>query len=308
MVLPSGVSIEFGTTYDIITIDLGIAHDLDEIERAGDVISVISITGELDIRLNEKDEPAIEIDKIIRIITKPLKFTKFFITNTAQAGKEAILYIGKEASFESVPQRTGTEGILDVADVRINTAKEDGNLATIASNTTSLDGKITTDSTTAKQVVHLLDAAGTKINPAKEDGNLTTAAKGVTPGLVMTSVIVNVTTLTDVLNRSGKGIVLFVVLNDLDNLTQNEYLRIVVDGNTVLSDTNGVDVANAPYSLWTYYSFAVDAPNLLALGSFTYNDRNMLMFRYNSSILIQARRAAAGVSGLQVIVFEERIE
>jgi len=152
------------------------------------------------------------------------------------------------------------------------------------------------------------DSADNIINPAKEDGNLATAAKGVTPGLVMTSVVVNVTTLTDVLNRSGKGIVLFVVLNDLDNLTQNEYLRIVVDGNTVLSDTNGVDVANAPYSLWTYYSFAVDAPNLLALGSFTYNDRNMLMFRYNSSILIQDRRAAAGVSGLQVIVFEERIE
>jgi len=127
--LPSGVAVEFGTTYDIVRIDLGIAHDNDEIVRSGDVISVISITGELDIRINEKDEPAIEIDKLTRIVTKPVRFTRFYITNTAQAGKEALLYIGKEASFEPVPQRVGNVGVLDATDVRINPAKEDGNLA-----------------------------------------------------------------------------------------------------------------------------------------------------------------------------------
>jgi len=308
MTLPSGVSATFGTDYTIVSVDLGIERRDVELEIVGDRLTVIAITGELSVKLHEKDEPPIDLHKISRLSVVPKYFERLFLTNAAQSGKSALVYVGKAASFESEPKILANVGILDVTDARINPAKEDGNLAAIAGGTTSLDGKITTDPTTAKQVVHLLDAAGTKINPAKEDGNLATAAKGVTPGLVMTSVIVNVTTLTDVLNRTGKGIVLFVVLNDLDNLTQNEYLRIVVDGNTVLSDTNGVDVANAPYTLWTYYSFAVDAPNLLALGSFTYNDRNMLMFRYNSSILIQARRAAAGVSGLQVIVFEERIE
>jgi len=163
MVLPSGVTIEFGTTYDIITIDLGIAHDLDEIERSGDVISVISITGELDIRLNEKDEPAIEIDKIIRVVTKPLKFTKFFITNIAQAGKEAILYIGKEASFESYPQRTGTVGILDAADVRINPAKEDGYLKSLADDAlTSLIAVSTGLDETSPQSI-TLDSKGKRL-------------------------------------------------------------------------------------------------------------------------------------------------
>jgi len=129
--LPSGVAIEFGTTYDIVRIDLSVAHDNDEIVRSGDVISVISITGELDIRINEKDEPAIEIDKLTRIVTKPVKFTRFYITNTAQAGKEATLYIGKEASFEPVPQRVGTVGVLDTTDARINPAREDGKLANL---------------------------------------------------------------------------------------------------------------------------------------------------------------------------------
>jgi len=105
--LPSGVAIEFGTTYDIVRIDLGVAHDNDEIARAGDVVSVISITGELDIRLNEKDEPSIEVDKLTRVVTKPVRFTRFYITNAAQAGKEALLYIGKEASFEVTPKAVG---------------------------------------------------------------------------------------------------------------------------------------------------------------------------------------------------------
>jgi len=163
MVLPSGVTIQLGTTYDIITIDLGIAHDNDEIERAGDVISVISITGELDIRLNEKDEPAIEIDKIIRIVTKPLKFTRFYITNIAQAGKQAILYIGKEASFESFPQRTGTVGILDAADARINPAKENGYLKTIADDITSSLISVSTglDETSPQSIT--LDSKGKRL-------------------------------------------------------------------------------------------------------------------------------------------------
>jgi len=161
--LPSGVSIQLGTTYDIIMIDLGVAHDLDEIERAGDVISVITITGELDIRLNEKDEPAIEMDKIIRIVTKPVKFSKFFITNPVQAGKQAVLYLGKEASFESFPQRVGATGILDSADVRIDPAREDGNLKNLADDALSPLISVSTglDETVAQTIT--LDSKGKRL-------------------------------------------------------------------------------------------------------------------------------------------------
>jgi len=129
--LPSGITRSSGTLYDVLTIDLGIARSDVEVEITGDVISVIEITGELDVKLNEKDEPVIELDKATRITITPKKFTKLFFTNTAQAGKKATLYIGREASFVPEAQRVGSVGILDSADVRIDPAKEDGNLATL---------------------------------------------------------------------------------------------------------------------------------------------------------------------------------
>jgi len=160
---PSGVSVQTGTTYDIVTIDLAIARENAELDIIGDIISIITITGELDIRLNEKDEPIIEIEKVIRIITKPLRFSKIYLTNTAQAGKAATLYIGKEASFESVPQRTGTVGILDSADVRINPAREDGNLKLIADDAlTSLISVSTGLDETAAQAI-TLDSKGKRL-------------------------------------------------------------------------------------------------------------------------------------------------
>jgi len=123
--LPSGVTRISGTLYDILTLDLGIARTDAEVEIIGDVISVIEITGELDVKLNEKDEPAIELDKVSRTRIIPKKFTKLFFTNTAQTGKSATLYIGREASFVVDPKIVGNVGLLDKTDTRINPATED---------------------------------------------------------------------------------------------------------------------------------------------------------------------------------------
>jgi len=131
--LPPGIVAQLGTTYTTLSLDLGIARDNVEVEIDGDVIAVLAITGELDLRLNEKDEPIIELDKFIRLVTKPARFRKLYFTNAAQAGKSATLYIGREASFEPWPQRSGVFGVLDSLDNRINPAKEDGNLANIDS-------------------------------------------------------------------------------------------------------------------------------------------------------------------------------
>jgi len=123
--LPSGITRVSGTTYDILGIDLGIARTDAEIEIIGDVISVIEITGELDVKLNEKDEPPIELDKVSRAVIKPAKFKKLFFTNVAQAGKSATLYIGREASFIVDPKIVGTVGLLNKDDVRINPAEQE---------------------------------------------------------------------------------------------------------------------------------------------------------------------------------------
>jgi len=129
--LPSGITRSSGTLYDVLTIDLGIARSDVEVEITGDVISVIEITGTLDVKLNEKDEPVIELDKATRITITPKKFTKLFFTNTAQTGKSATLYIGREASFVPEAQRVGSVGILDSADVRIDPSKSEETKALI---------------------------------------------------------------------------------------------------------------------------------------------------------------------------------
>jgi len=129
--LPSGITRSSGTLYDVLTIDLGIARSDVEVEITGDVISVIEITGTLDVKLNEKDEPVIELDKATRITITPKKFTKLFFTNPAQTGKSATLYIGREASFVPEAQRVGSVGILDSADVRIDPSKSEETKALI---------------------------------------------------------------------------------------------------------------------------------------------------------------------------------
>jgi len=136
--LPTGITRSSGTTYDVLTIDLGIARDNVGIEISGDVISRIYIDGELDLRLNEKDEPIIELDKIIRIDVRPSKFKKLFFTNTAQTGKSCILHIGREASYVSEPGRWGVVGLLDAVEARINPAKEDGVLTNLDITLTNL--------------------------------------------------------------------------------------------------------------------------------------------------------------------------
>jgi len=117
--LPSGITRVSGTIYDILNLDLGIARTDAEVEIIGDVISVIEITGELDVKLNEKDEPPIELDKVSRTRIIPKKFERLFFTNKAQAGKSATLYIGREASFIVDPTIIGEVGLIDSAGLRI---------------------------------------------------------------------------------------------------------------------------------------------------------------------------------------------
>jgi len=118
-----------GPTYSIVEVDLSVAHDRYELYCPGDRITVIECTGELDVSLDEPDAPIIELDKVTRLSTVPLKFLYLYFTNPAQPGKAARLYVGREASFESFPLRLGAIGLLDAADARINPAREDGNLA-----------------------------------------------------------------------------------------------------------------------------------------------------------------------------------
>jgi len=125
------ITVVQGTHYATIEIDLGVAHSDYEIEINGDTITVEYIDGELEVKLNEKDEPTIPLHRLARIETRPVSFNKLYFTNVAQTGKSAILKIGRAAAFLVYPRLIGAVGLLDVAEARINPAKEDGNLASI---------------------------------------------------------------------------------------------------------------------------------------------------------------------------------
>ena len=111
-----------GEKYSVIEVDLSIAHNNEELFCPGDVLSVMTITGELSIRFDEPDNPLIELHKVVRVVTKPYTWKYIYFTNTAQPGKTAILYVGREASFEAIPIRAGAVGIVDTTGVQINPA------------------------------------------------------------------------------------------------------------------------------------------------------------------------------------------
>lgn len=78
--------------YDIHPVDLSTPRDNKEYPWGGDYLIVQAIDGELDARLDKNNATVIELDKLRKINTS---FNRLYLTNTAQAGKTATLYIGK---------------------------------------------------------------------------------------------------------------------------------------------------------------------------------------------------------------------
>jgi hypothetical protein len=129
------MSVVRGKLHDYVVIDLSTARTDEPLQVAGDTITVQSIDGELYAKVNDTNEPAIALHAIRYIDFRPSSFRRIYLTNTAQAGKSAVLRIGKEASFLIEPTRSGVVGILNAAEARINPATEE-TLATRASEAT----------------------------------------------------------------------------------------------------------------------------------------------------------------------------
>ena len=88
--------------YRIKTFDLGIARTNERVGFAGHFIEVIENEGiDATIRLDKRDADAIDLMKV-PIIKAPFK--DFYLTHTAQSGKNLILAIGGDATFEVLRQ------------------------------------------------------------------------------------------------------------------------------------------------------------------------------------------------------------
>ncbi|MBA7683796.1 hypothetical protein ES703_92181 [subsurface metagenome] len=94
--------------YQKITLDLGIARTNELFWCVGDFIGVETITGSCTIRINEVGRDTINLQKVKKTYTP---FYRFYMTNTAQAGKTLTLYIGGDAAFEI--DVVGKTGIVD---------------------------------------------------------------------------------------------------------------------------------------------------------------------------------------------------
>lgn len=114
-----------GVEYDVIELDLGIERSDMEIKVKGDVISVLYLDGSVQVKINKKENPPIELDYVSRIDLRPLKFKKLYFSNTAQTGKKCVLAIGKEASFSATGREIVDAYLRNTTGDRINPSTED---------------------------------------------------------------------------------------------------------------------------------------------------------------------------------------
>lgn len=90
-----------------ITLDLSVARDKEPHDISGGQLQAVDITGDLDVRFNQSDSEAYNLNKMRRIT---VTFDKIFLSNTAQAGKSATLIAGAAGYFQ----------VQDIAPAEIN--------------------------------------------------------------------------------------------------------------------------------------------------------------------------------------------
>jgi len=124
-------SVQTYETYTKVTLDLGIARTNYVLAVDGDTVSVEKCEAQLDIKPDDTEAPPINLNLQRFVSFRPKHFRKLFLSNPAATGKTAIFFIGREASFRTDTIRTGDVRLLNVGEVPINPAQEDGNLATL---------------------------------------------------------------------------------------------------------------------------------------------------------------------------------
>lgn len=84
--------------YTKLVFDLSTARVNYEVDSAGDFIIVQSLSGSATLRLNSSSYDTLDLTLIRNLKSS---FSRFFITNAAQAGKELVLLKGDAAAFEA---------------------------------------------------------------------------------------------------------------------------------------------------------------------------------------------------------------
>jgi hypothetical protein len=84
-------------TYSVVTIDLSTARlTLTEYAIGGFAMTVFKCTGTMDLQIGDVTTDVITIEPLTypeMVVIDRMEFTRFFVRNTAQAGKEAVLIV-----------------------------------------------------------------------------------------------------------------------------------------------------------------------------------------------------------------------
>jgi len=92
------LAVEEYRPYRKLYVDLGIERDNEEYELSGDFIMIEAIDGSLSVRLNDPQHPPINLQKV-KTVASP--FDRFYLTNSSQPDRSAIIYIGGAAAFQA---------------------------------------------------------------------------------------------------------------------------------------------------------------------------------------------------------------
>jgi len=107
------------------------------------------------------------------------------------------------------------------------------------------------------------------------------------------------TAYTTILNLSGRGSLRAIYWTDPDNLSQNETLRITIDGEVVLDGTR--DVPNSWEFLNLTKSIITNTPTTTTDEGVQTEQR----IPFHDSCKIEYKRAAAGTTGLSITTVHE---
>jgi hypothetical protein len=107
--------------YNVYSFSLAGARTDEEFIVSGDYFHVQTLTGSLSIKLNEKENDAIDITTLNSIKTP---IYRMFLTNSAQAGKNATIIVGRNDLFESI-----VRPILDATGLSLGASMQLENIA-----------------------------------------------------------------------------------------------------------------------------------------------------------------------------------
>lgn len=97
------IEISHAEDYDVLTVDLGTAHTNEKIEMAGRAFSVLYTDGTGTVRFSAPQAAPIPLERISSLDFPGRPFKDFYLTNTAQTGKTAVLLIASELGLRVNP-------------------------------------------------------------------------------------------------------------------------------------------------------------------------------------------------------------